>query len=390
MVDTGLMTSGKEKLVYCFSREPGGAEVLSLVLESQANYVYCLIGKDYACNIFDLHGLTYTRYQGNTREELFTFFDGLQKKAPASVVLTSAASVPELDMTEKYVWKWALSRSVPSIAVLDQWQNYKERFSGPNGTDVCQYLPDIICVMDESARQSMVSDGLPAERIEVVGHPSLARLRRIMTDRRVTEKEAVRKSLGLTGDQQLVLFVSEPFSQVYGDRAGYTELTILEELISYLQERSLLLKRNCNDIKLVVKLHPKNSAEVFEKFKNDHAGIWETLRPVVITGEIEKISVLAASDLVVGMASIMLMEAIALGKPTVSIQVGARLSNLCEAVNQEIIPFISTRDEMQAILNRLLDDLSYREKYSERIRNYPIIDNADSRIWERIESLKLK
>ncbi|HOW53949.1 MAG TPA: DUF354 domain-containing protein [Syntrophorhabdaceae bacterium] len=384
------MSTQTEKMIYCFSREPGGAEALSLVLKGRDAHLYCLIGKDYACDIFDSHGLAYMRYQGNTREELFVFIDNLHEQKPVSIVLTSAGSIPEHDMTEKYLWNWASSRGVPSIAVLDQWQNYKERFSGPNGTHSLKYLPDVICVMDESARRGMIDDGLPGERIEIVGHPSLSKLRNIMTALGVSGNEDIRKKLKVGSDQQLVLFVAEPFTHFYGDRAGYTELTILEELIFYFQERFLSLKKGYNDIGLVIKLHPKNNLEVFKKFREKHVEIWETLDPVVLTGEVDKIALLTASDLVVGMASIMLMEAIALGKPTVSIQVGAMISHLCEAVNQGIIPFISTRSEMNLVLDRLLDDRSYKEKYIENIKNYPIIDNADSRIWETVESRKLR
>jgi len=384
------MSEKQKKLIYCFSREPGGAEALALVLKVRDRNTYLLVGKDYACDIFESHGLVCKRYCGNTREELYSFVDSLQKENPASIVLTSAASIPEHDMTEKYFWNWAASRKVPSIAVLDQWQNYRERFSGPNGTNICQYLPDVICAMDESARQGMIDDKLPRERIEVVGHPSLSRLRKIMANSAADESEGVRKKLGLHSGQQLVLFVSEPFTYFYGDKAGFTELTILDELITYFEERSLSLKKEYDDIKLIIKLHPKNSLEAFSKFREDHAKMWTTRKPVILADEIDKISLLTASDLVVGMASIMLMEAIALGRPTVSLQVGARISNLCEAVNQKIIPFVSTRNEMRLVLDKLIGDPSYKDKYTNGIRNYPIIDNADSRIWEKIESLRLR
>jgi len=384
------MSEKQERLIYCFSREPGGAETLALLVKERDRKTYMLVGKDYACDVFESHGLVYKRYYGNTREELYGFVDSLQKENPASIVLTSAASIPEHDMTEKYFWNWAASREVPSIAVLDQWQNYKQRFSGPNGTNICEYLPDVICAMDESARQAMIDDKLPGERIEVVGHPSLSKLRRIMINSELNESGDVRKKLRLRTGQQLVLFVSEPFTHFYGDKAGYTELTILDELISYFQKRFLSLKKGYNDIQLIIKLHPKNSPEAFNKFKKDHASVWGTQRPVVLTDEIDKISLLTASDLVVGMASIMLMEAIALGRPTVSLQVGARTSNLCEAVNQKIIPFISTGNEMRLLLDKLLSDPSYKDKYTNSIRNYPIIDNADSRIWETIESRRLR
>jgi len=369
--------------VYCFSREPGGAEAVALAVKGQPLSSYMIIGKDYACKVFSSHGLSCEQYRGSSPEELSDYLDNFRKKVPVDAVLTSASSIPEQDMTEKYMWEWASKRKVPSIAILDQWQNYKERFSGPLGTEVCQYLPDVICAMDESARQGMIRDGIPAERIKIVGHPSLSRLRQIMTRTNNKDIAEARKKLKLKDTQKMILFVSEPFTDSYGDVAGYTELTILEEVLMYFQRR-YSLANNKDRIHLVIKRHPKNSPDAFNRFKGNR------LIPMIISDEIDKVPLLLASDLVIGMASIMLMESIALGRPTVSVQVGAKMKDLCEAVNQKIIPSISTHEEMTQLLDRLLDDSSYREQYIKDIKNYPIIHDADKRIWKLIESRRLQ
>jgi predicted glycosyltransferase len=242
--------------------------------------------------------------------------------------------------------------------------------------------------MDESARQGMIRDGIPEERITIVGHPSLSRMRKVMVQPNEKKIAEVRKRLKLSDNSQFILFVSEPFSHYYGDEVGFTELTVLRELLSYFQER-LSLMNKADNFRLVIKLHPKNSPDVFSSFKKEFIEVWKAWSPIILTDEIDKVSLLMASDLVIGMVSIMLMESVALGRPTVSIQVGAKKTDLCEAVNQGIIPYISTRDEMRQLLDRLLDNPYYKEQYTDAIRNYPIIEDAETLIWEQVESRRL-
>jgi len=360
---------------------------VALVLKNQPDSLYVLIGKEFACKVFASHDLSFVRYSGSQQEDLNSYLDDIQKLIPAEAVLTSASSIPEQDMTEKYMWQWASIRKVPSIAILDQWQNYKERFSGPYGEKINGYLPDVICVMDESARSGMIRDGIPENRIIITGHPSLSRLRRMMTKVDAGEIEAIRRTLKLEDNQKIISFISEPFTSSYGDKIGYTELSILKELLVYFKSRDALFDGK-HRMKLVIKKHPKDSPDAFHELELEFPQSWKVLAPVFITDEIDKVPLLQASDLVVGMASIMLMESVALGRPTISIQVGAKLMDLCEAVNQGIIPFISTRTEMSQLLDRLLNDPSYRESYAEGIKNYPVMEDADKRIWKIVDSRK--
>lgn len=362
--------------------------MIALMLKEQAVKSYVLIGKDYACSVFESYGLVYEKYRGTSKEELVAFLNSLQEKIPASAMLTSAASFPEEDMSEKYAWKWATLAGIPTIAVLDQWHNYRERFSGPNGTQMCEYLPDMICAMDESARQGMIREGIPAERIRVTGHPKLACLRAARGINRSKEIKNVRKGLGITDNQSLILFVSEPFSSGFGYEVGFTEVSILKELLLYFYERHTTMRKSDN-IRLVIKLHPKNSPDVFRQIEKGYDAVWKTIRPVTTAHDVSVESLLLASDVVIGMASIMLMESIALGRPTVSLQIGAKKTGLCEAVNQGIIPNIREREQMKGLLDRLLEDQFYKKSYVAGINNYPIIQDTETRIWALIRSMSL-
>src|SRR5262249_249736 len=68
----------------------------------------------------------------------------------------------------------ARTRSLPSIAVLDQWFQYRSRFADAAGG--LQFLTDLICCPDQMAREEAVREGLPPARLLVSGSPSLASL----------------------------------------------------------------------------------------------------------------------------------------------------------------------------------------------------------------------
>jgi len=80
---------------------------------------------------------------GETRPIQKEDFSLLDRYAP-ELLITSATSLPAVDMSEKYLWRQAKQRGIPSLAFLDQWQNYAVRFSGRQDSERLAYLPDWI------------------------------------------------------------------------------------------------------------------------------------------------------------------------------------------------------------------------------------------------------
>ena len=62
----------------------------------------------------------------------------------------------------------------PSVVVLDEWYSYLPSFQDENGA--VSHLPDQICVPDDMARAEAIAEGLPADRLAVVGSPALSAL----------------------------------------------------------------------------------------------------------------------------------------------------------------------------------------------------------------------
>jgi hypothetical protein len=85
---------------------------------------------------------------------------------------------------------------------IDTWYNYARRFGGSKGLQ----LPERILVIDERAREAAVNEGLPEERLMVVGQPWWERTP-------VLPPQSRRK----------VLFLGAPVRRDYGDSLGYDE-----------------------------------------------------------------------------------------------------------------------------------------------------------------------
>jgi hypothetical protein len=190
-------------------------------------------------------------------------------------------------------WQAARDLRIPSVAVLDHWRNYAERFTERTPFD---RLPDRICVMDEVARDSLLARGCPPERVIVTGHPHLDSIEPVSRN----ERDGIRRELGIELDRPVVLFASEPKSRT-GKRDGEPgereALATLGETLIEAAPGALLL----------VKPHPAEG------------NVPLPARPEArLVGDLTPRNAVAVSDVVAGMTSIILLEAALAGIPAVS------------------------------------------------------------------------
>jgi UDP-N-acetylglucosamine 2-epimerase len=230
---------------------------------------------------------------------------------------------------------------IPSMAVLDHWCNYGIRFSSLTTQELAQFnqqcdvLPDYVCVMDEFARQEMANDGVPYERIRVLGNPHFETLL-IKTG----VAPDVRKQFA-HDDELLVTFASESNLEDngYGD-----EKTAVAHLIEVLQHAAALQGKK---VVLVIRLHPKEAMEKYAEYL-DRPGI-------ILDKTTDGIALLMASDVVVSVSSMFLIEAVILGKPVISYQPSARNPDNFILTKSKTIPFIHTLDGLVKEINTVMN-----------------------------------
>ena len=173
---------------------------------------------------------------------------------------------------------------VPTIAVLDFWSNYWQRFSSPGVKDFA-YLPDRVCVMDDVAKEEMIAEGFPPERIAVTGNPHFDHF----ADGITREHE----------DPKRILFISQPL-RIDGAKPGFTPPALDEYAV--LEAIRDALPQNCT---LSIRFHPRDIPDKYDSYLNDR---------ISIASEATLEEALSKSGLIIGMATPVLMQAAAAGK----------------------------------------------------------------------------
>ncbi len=193
-------------------------------------------------------------------------------------------------------WSAAGMAGVPAVALLDHWCNYAERFSDRAALDC---LPDALAVMDDAAASALRAVEFPPERIHITGHPYLDEI----TPVRLDERTVARRALGVSDDRQIVTFASEPVVPGAHRDPGYTAVEALEAL-------RRAIANVVPDALLIIRPHPR------ERQLAAPSGKPETIVARIGTPR----EAIAASDVMTGMGSILLLEAALAGIPTLSVR----------------------------------------------------------------------
>lgn len=251
---------------------------------------------------------------------------------------------------------------IPSAAILDSATNAAYRFRGRTESALA-HVPDWLLVPDERAHHSFARLGFPDQRIRIVGHPGGDHLRHVLADLERLGHEAVRRSvLRAKADRVVLVFVSEisggldPAQYVRSEEytlrgRGGAELRteiVVEELLDAIVA---LEGEGVPRPYLVLRRHPKETdadlGALAAAFDEVSAGV-------------SPYHLIYAADVVVGMSSMLLLEAHLFGVPTLAILPRACEREWLEPVHEGRIPSAVRRDAVVDALRTLLTDPSIR------------------------------
>lgn len=267
-----------------------------------------------------------------------------------------ATSVNGIDLEKKVVTA-ARQQGIASLAVLDFWSNYKERFSDGSGSLTC--LPDQIAVMDELACEEMIKAGIDKARIVVTGQPGLDSLAEWQSRFSTDKRESIRQHLGIDQKETLILFASQPLSELCGsDRSslrypGYTEKTVLEALLRAIEKLVLKGRRPV----LVIRPHPREKRNGLSDIRSDVVRI-------VISSYGQARDVVLSADVVTGMDSMLLVESCYMGCPTVSIQPGLLLPDSLPTNHNGMTKAVYHESDILPVLEGILGNIDQMTKSS--------------------------
>ena len=263
---------------------------------------------------------------------------------------------------------------LPSASFVDAVSCAEHRFRG-RAKDPLAHCPDHVLVCDAETEAAFVTLGVPPERVQVAGHPQfdaiLARAAELATEnlgalrRRVlpagllgSGQERARRVIVFCGERSTGGFDDAAFDAQFrrsadytlygrGTRATRTEI-VAEELldaVNALPERPIL----------VLRFHPKNVPA-------DFGALFDEFDAVSAGGS--ALDLLYASDLVVGMSSMVLLEASLLGRPTLSIVARPLEREWLPAVARVATPCVETRRALRQFVDAWWQSPVSRDKPS--------------------------
>ena len=268
--------------------------------------------------------------------------DGLDGAAAAATLtqalpglLLTGASF--LDDFERRLWSAGRKLRIPSLAVLDSWTNIERRFQF---SDATSEQPDVLGVIDEITRVQISAEGWCRARMIVVGQPHLA----VRTDRLKR-----RRKYRPNGSAKRIVFFSEPIVADYGPAArGFTQFEV-----ATLAAQALA---GYPGIVMDVKPHPREADADWRD--------WLARTPNVRLATEDTETLLAAADGVMGITTIVLIEATLAGIPALSLQPD-RPAILNPAL-EEMVQIVTRRDVAIAAVQAWVGDLNRSIKPTQR------------------------
>lgn len=233
----------------------------------------------------------------------------------------------------------------PTVGIVDGTANADWRFRG-TGDDPLSSAPDWIVVPDRATAEAYQTLGHPGERIVTVGDPHLARIAAERPRLVAIGQRALRERLfpHLDPDRKWILFLSERSEGL--DQARFRKSATYtlpappgEERRTHIVLAAFLAALDALRPKPIamLRLHPKDEPAEYQAY----AGAFDATSGTEAPHEL-----VFAADLVVGMTTMLLAEAVALGRPVLSI-----VPRVCEAgwlptSVRQIIPVVAEMTEI--------------------------------------------
>ncbi len=275
------------------------------------------------------------------------------------LIVTGTSAVSDL---ERSAWVAARRNNVASLAVIDAWMNYLRRLTMTlTGQTV---LPDAIAVADGPMQRGLAAEGINPDRVYEVGQPHLEALVNRLGPQRASR---------LHNERPLLVFFSEGILEQasFGCLPGYNQFAVMSQLLRML--------RPPFDLELAVMPHPLEGFELWNSFL---ASVNPPDRVMLSLGGRDRDHALCAANGVIGMTSMVLVEATLLGVPVLSLQ-PERTENSNPILDE--FPDIAVVTEfvnLSAALNRFLTTLDQPFE----VPKFTVVAGAAARLANAIES----
>lgn len=337
------MTQRQKRILVASSLTAGGEALTPVVKRMQRtpNMRIHVLAHKAGFKSFDASGIRFGRDQADNLhlEKISPEIcrKTLIAKNPTTVLTGTQVQEKEDEQTfEQMLWQIAKERGIKSIAVLDTWDNYIERFCDlkplPDGNRLTikkgtelRYLPDTIAVIDEFAKKEMMELGFPEGILAVTGSPYFEH---VLTEAEKLTPETRRQFLErpvfseFDSDGKTIVFMSDSIEGFYPD-IGFTEKSVLQSFLKIVDE---VVEQTGMKINVIVRPHPFRNENAQEAYECETPNIVKVFHnPVTARGsdpknEYSMEELLHSADLVVGTFNNPLITAKLMGRPVINYQ----------------------------------------------------------------------
>ena len=297
----------------------------------------------YECKIYaSCHAKDHLTKAGQSYKEVTTSSSEILDLEKPKLILVGTSEDKEsfsISLTRS-----AKEKNILSVAVVDMACNASLRFRG-TGDDSLKYVTDFLIVPDELTANSYREIGLPDDRINVIGHPIYERAykyRQNISPHKTQKKQREKKILFIAeGVDQLDAhqsYVSKNYTLQGRGGSGWRTAIVLEEILDAISFNSNLIAD------VIVRRHPKMSPLSLNIYSSevtfDSGPAYDSINN---------------ADAVVGMTSILLVEAAIIGRPVLSVLPSPDEKEWLAPIKADVIKSVTSRSDLPEALMGLFD-----------------------------------
>ncbi len=328
-----------EAAVACVARQAGTANAFAPVIERLPAH-----GVPVQVIAFSPAWET-LKHRGIDAHRIESAAEGLGRLERADRPSFLLAGTSEHAREDAVFWTWARRRAVPHVAFVDSWVNYWQRFTSKGG-ERFDLLPEAVAVADRLAAERMIEAGCPREAIVILGNPAFDPWLRWPP----AHRQEWRQGLHAGPELRVAVFVLEPVAST--DAAGSPGYTEDKALACTLAALSAIAIAEGIRWRVLIKPHPRQTPEQAAAIVARCADPAPSGLSLRIAGGEDRRQLVAIADLVLGITSMLLLEASLTGTPVISVQPDRRRG--CDLTDRPGITVATSQAEVSRALQTLL------------------------------------
>lgn len=360
------MTSNPGILIYV--EDPGAANYVAHLPETfhQQGWKTRLLAHGNAKTTLNNLNTPFESINGNVNSDAI-----FQSNKPTLVMVGTSENPDTLGFE---LIKGAKKRNIENVGIIDAFVNAPYRFRG-RSDNALHHAPNWLIVPDEWTKEAYINLDYDPSHIQVCGHPHYDKVYEISLQLKKENRLEMRRQLlpSYQKNQKVVVLLAEISSGLNpqqfiknndytlsgrGKSVRRTDIVIEEFLdaIQTLQTRPYLILR----------LHPKNNKEEFSSYLEDFDYVSNSGSPLEL---------IYTADLVVGMTTILLLEAAIIGCSTLSIVPRKSEKKWLPTIRSGMTHCATTRKEVKKKLSNLLRD--YQKTSQSNVSNIVTLNSLN-------------